>query len=116
MVIDADVSVCCGVSAGAAERSRLVEGRLAPAKEKHTQLCVPCVLCREGGPAAARDPGGGEQWSRSSCRGRGRAAKIVVVEGFIIQDPSSFSTACLDLPFRACEATGHKSGDEVGSR
>jgi hypothetical protein len=56
MVIDANVSVCCGVSADAAERSRLVEGRLAPAKEKHTQLRV---SCREAGPAAARDPGGG---------------------------------------------------------
>jgi hypothetical protein len=75
MEIDADVSVCCGVSADAAERSGLVEGRLAPAKEKHTQLCVSCVSCREAGPAAARDPGGGEggaMGSKSSCRGRGR--------------------------------------------
>jgi hypothetical protein len=39
MVIDADVSVCCGVSADAAE-SRVVEGRRAPAREKYTQLCV----------------------------------------------------------------------------
>jgi hypothetical protein len=37
-------------------------------------------------------------------------SKIVVVEGIIIQDPSSFSTALLDLPFRTREATGHKAG------
>jgi hypothetical protein len=85
-----------------------VEGRLAPAKEKHTQLRV---SCREAGPAAARDPGGGAMVEvELSWAWAWACSKIVVVEGIIIQDPSSFSTALLDLPFRTREATGHKAG------
>ena len=62
-------------------------------------------------PHGTLGAGRGEQWVEVELSWAWAcAAKIVVVEGFIIRDPSSFSTACLDLPFRAREATGHKAG------
>ena len=62
-------------------------------------------------PHGTLGAGRGEQWVEVELSWAWAcAAKIVVVEGFIIRDPSSFSTACLDLPFRAREAMGHKAG------
>ena len=119
MVIDADVSVCCGVSADAAERSRLVEGRLAPAKEKHTQLCVSCVSCREAGPAAARDPGGGEGGAMGRSRvvvGVGVCSKNSCRRRIYYSGPFKFLDCLLGFAFPSTRSDGPQSGDEVGFR
>ena len=94
-----------------------MEGRLAPAKEKHTQLCVSCVSCREAGPAAARDPGGGEGGAMGRSRvvvGVGVCSKNSCRRRIYYSGPFKFLDCLLGFAFPSTRSDGPQSGDEVG--
>lgn len=94
-----------------------MEGRLAPAKEKHTQLCVSCVSCREAGPATARDPGGGEGGAMGRSRvvvGVGVCSKNSCRRRIYYSGPFKFLDCLLGFAFPSTRSDGPQSGDEVG--